>query len=372
MKRNFFTVFSFFILFVLSFSSCHTPVGRAFRYNFPGFQDYEILPYRTVAASSEPQELPYSECFDPYISEEMDKLLQKMHTSAILVLHNDSIVAEWYDEGISDTSFYNTFSLTKSIMSILTGIALKEGKIKSISEPISNYYVPYQENGRDCITFEHLLRMQSGLKYTDHYFNPFSKSLAIYYGKDLHDFACELEPRAEPGAESFYRNCDAAVLSVALHNAVGVDLSTYAHEKLWQPLGATQDARWLLDEENGNEKGFCCLHTNVKDLARVGILHKNLGYYNGKQILDSAYVKQSLVPSKINNRFNEVLDYGFGWWLDDYSGKGDYSAHGALGQWMVIVPHKNLIFVHFGKWDNYRFRKDFFDLIVNTYAPDTY
>ena len=294
-----------------------------------------------------------------------DSLLQNLKenkTVAFLVLKNDSLVYEWYKNGYSAKKRTNVFSVTKSIMSILVGIALKEGKIKSLDEPISNYYTEFKEGERSKITFKHLLQMSSGLNYYDSYKNPFGPSGQLYYSRDVRKVTNELQSEKEAGIEWRYKNCDPQVLAFALEKAVGMPLDKYAAEKLWSPLGASQEALWTKDRKKGNLKTYCCFNTNARDIARLGILYKNGGNWNGKQLVDSAYVKASLTPANIKRtNGTQMMNYGYAWWLPQMEGSKvkTFAAEGMLGQFCIVVPEKNLVIVRFGKKPSKieRFRK---------------
>lgn len=182
------------------FSHC-TFVRRTLLLNVPGINDHHFLPNKTVA-STHHTDLNVSPHYnDKDLPDSLLKNLKENKTVAFLVLKNDSIVYEWYKNGYSAQKRTNVFSVTKSIMSVLVGIALKEGKIKSIDEPISNYYPEYKEGERSKITFKNLLQMSSGLNYYDKYKNPFGPSGQIYYGRHLREVTNKLQSEKEAGIE---------------------------------------------------------------------------------------------------------------------------------------------------------------------------
>jgi CubicO group peptidase (beta-lactamase class C family) len=178
--------FTTFCLFVLLFSSCKTAFVRTVVYNDPGINDLHILPTREIKASSQPFEIPYATSVNTkLLPDSLVDALTTTKTVAFLVMKHDSIVYEWYAKGYSDSSHTNPFSATKAIVGVLTGIALKEGKIKSLDEPVGNYLPSFSQDERNKITFRHLLTMSSGVDYYDQYINPFGKLSKLYYGNDM-------------------------------------------------------------------------------------------------------------------------------------------------------------------------------------------
>lgn len=311
------------------------------------------MPTRLVKHGT-PQPLCVSpECNRQSIPDSLMKLLKTTGTVAFLVIKDDSILTEWYARGYSDSSLTNPFSVTKSIVSILTGIALKEGKIKSLDEPVCNYYEPYRKEGLNKITFKHLLCMSSGVNFRDTYLNPAGPTAQIYYGNNIHKLINSFSIDKEPGTVFRYKNCDPEILTLALEHAVGMSMSDYASEKFWKPVGAGHDAEWIIDKpKTGVEKSYCCFHTNARDLARLGLLYEHQGNWNGNQIVDSSYVKSCLTPHMLPKESGKTEKHnGYLWWLRNVDGIGDFSADGLKGQYIGVIPSKHLIFVRLGKRD---------------------
>jgi len=341
----------------ISFVLCSCLLGRTIVYNDPGMEDYKILPYSHVKATNY-QPLPESSRYNTFkLPDSLWQELQQTQTIAFLIFQHDSLIYEWYAKGYSDSSHTNPFSVTKSITSILTGIALKEGKIKNLDEPVGNYYEPYKRADLSGITLKHLLTMSSGLNYHDD-LNPVGQLAHLYYGRDLPKFVNTLKKEKEPGYEFRYKNADPEILGIALRNAVGMSITDYATDKLWGPIGAAHDAYWLTDHKGGMEKTYCCFHTDARDIARIALLYEHMGNWHGLQIVDTSYVKASLTPINIpdGERGDSVIchRYGYLWWLRDIDGKIDYRADGLRGQYIGTLPDKDIIFVRLGKRDWYK------------------
>ena len=334
---------------------CSCQFTRTVIYNDPGLEDYKFLPYSHVKATNY-QPLPESLVYNSIkLPDSLRSALDQTQTVAFLIMKHDSIVYEWYAPGYSDSSHTNPFSMTKSIMSILTGVALKEGKIASIEDPVGKYYEPYSHGDLSKITLHHLLTMSSGLNYHDQYLNPVGHVAKLYYGRDLLKFVNTMKYEKPAGYEFRYKNVDPQILGVAVTKAVGMNMTQYATEKLWGPLGAAHDAYWLIDKKGGMEKTYCCFHSDARDFARIGMLYEHMGNWKGTQIVDTSYVLTSLTPINIpdGERGDSVIcnKYGCLWWLRNVDGKGDYAADGMKGQYIGVMPDKDLIFVRLGKRD---------------------
>ena len=341
----------------ISFFSYSCTFTRTVVYNDPGMEDYKFLPYAHVKATNY-QPLPESSQYNQIkLPDSLSLALKQTKTIAFLIFKHDSLIYEWYAKGYSDSSHTNPFSMTKSVTSILTGIALKEGKIKSLDEPVGNYYEPYKRPDLSSLKLKHLLTMSSGLNYHDD-LNPVGQLAQLYYGRDLLKLVNTLKPEKPAGYEFRYKNVDPQILGIALRNAVGMPIAEYASEKLWGPIGAAYDAYWLVDHKDGMEKTYCCFHTDARDIARIGLLYEHMGNWHSLQIVDTSYVRASLTPIHIpdGERGDSVIcdRYGYLWWLRNIDHKGDYAADGMRGQYVGTIPDKDIIFVRLGKRDWYK------------------
>lgn len=329
-------------------------IYKALYHNFAKIDNHHIFPSRVVA-KGEPQEIPIHGSYNSVeIPTQLQKTLDSIETIAFLVIQDDSVKLEHYwDDGAID-SRTNSFSMAKTVVSILTGIAIQEGYIKSINEPVANYIPSFNDGKRDKITFYHLLTMTSGLDWTESYLLPISHTTEAYYGTDLPKLVDKLGVKAEPGTQFLYKSGDSQVLALALTKAIGRSISEYASQKLWKPMGATHDAHWLTDVEGeeGMEKAYCCLISNARDFSRLGSLYLNDGNWKGTQIVPKDYVKQSIVGHGLPDfeKDGKPTDtYGFGWWLLEYNDEVIYFCKGILGQYVISVPSKNMVIVKLGR-----------------------
>ncbi|MEO8149828.1 MAG: serine hydrolase [Bacteroidia bacterium] len=326
-----------------------TYLYKAIYYNFVDINDYPIFNNRTVEAKN-PKSWNISNDYNKIkIPNALLWKLEEYKTTAFLVVRNDSIVYENYWEDYNDTSLSGSFSVAKSIVNVLVGIALKEGKIKSIDEPAGNYIPEFKTGAKSKITIRHLLEMSSGLKWDEAYANPFSITTEAYYGTDLYNLVSNLEVETEPGKVFNYQSCNSSLLSIIVNKATGKTVSEYASEKLWTPINAEHNALWSLDHSDGVEKGYCCFNTNVRDFARIGKLYLNKGNWNGIQIVDTAFVEESTRPAPLlrgNGEANKI--YGLHWWCINRMNHSIFFARGILGQYIFVVPDKKMIIVRLG------------------------
>lgn len=335
------------VVLVLSMSSCK--VGRFVYYNFADINDHKIFPTREVKASENPFEFPVSK--HPIAPKELngqsfDDFLRKNNTVAFMIIRNDSIQYENYFHNYNEASVVPSFSMAKSIISILIGFAVDEGLILSVDEPITTYIPELQKNGFDKVTIKHLLQMTSGLKFNESYINPFGDAATFYYGRNLRKSISKMKLEEKPGERFKYVSGDSQLLGLVLERALkDKTVTEYLQQKLWTPLEMEYDASWSLDrEDNGLEKTFCCVNARARDFAKIGRLYLNKGNWNGKQILSENWVNES---TKVDTSDGSSWNYQYQWWL--LTKQGDYMAQGILGQYIYVNPNKNLIIVRLGK-----------------------
>lgn len=324
---------------------------QAVYHNFADIDDYKIFSNRVIEKSDQPAPWPLSE--QTYnkapLPEPLQAVLEKYNSIAFLVIKDDSLIHEQYWDGYDAGSFSNSFSVAKSYVSALIGIAIREGKIAGVDQKAGAFLPEFNEGEKKHITIKHLLMMSSGLDWNESYADPFSVTTEAYYGNDLVKAIAGLKVESAPGVEFSYKSGDTQILGFILEKATGMSLSQYAQEKLWKPMGAGQNALWSLDRDNGHEKAYCCINSNARDFARLGYLYLHKGNWKGKQLIDSGYVNASLTPNGLKFK-NEICDfYGYQWWLiPDYKGEEIFYARGILGQLIVVFPERNMITVRLG------------------------
>lgn len=325
---------------------------KALIYWFPTINDLSIFEHNTVNAPDSCWEWKISENYNRIRLPEADSIyLDEMKTVSFLVIKNDSIVYESYRGGWNDSITSNLFSATKSIVGLLVGIAIDEGKIRSVDDKVVEYIPEYNKGKQKDITIRNLLTMSAGMDWDEAYASLFSVTTHGYYGNDLYNLIMNLDIVDTPGVQYSYRSGETQLLSFVLEAATGTTISKYAEEKLWQPMMAGQDAYWLLDRKNGDEKSFCCFHTTARDAARFGRLLLNKGNWNGRQLVSEDYITEAITPaSYLKDQWGKepLSYYGFQTWIMKHNGENCPYFRGMLGQYIIAIPSKNAIVVRLG------------------------
>ena len=349
-------IIQFSIAFLLILNLAIWATGTTYIYNAllhlqANIDDLDIFEYRAVPNTG--QRSPWLVSIDKNkkpLSDSLRKTLQTGETVAFLVIKNDSLCYEEYWDGYSDSSYSNSFSMAKSIISILVGVAIDEGKISSVKDPVGKYIPEYVNGELAKITIEDLLRMASGLNFHESYATPINQTTDAYYGNNLRKLMYSLKAEKPAGVEFKYKSGDTQLLGLVLSAATGKSNSAYASEKLWSKIGAEHDAKWSIDHTDGDEKAFCCFYSNARDFARIGKLYLQKGRWETQQLVDSNWVNQSISSNGLNDENGNKTDYyGYQWWVLKNANYPAFYCRGILGQYIVVVPSKNTIIVRLGK-----------------------
>lgn len=328
----------------------------------PTIYDLDVFPYSTIKTSEEESILFKHKNINSYqLTKEEQKFIDDYRTKAVLVFKNDTLLFEQYWKGHTEETVSNSFSVAKTMVAILVGIAADEGKIESLDEPICTYLPEFCADGKEKITIRHLLTMSSGLDWTESAKNPLSDNAESYYGEDLYNLVTSQEVESEPGKIFKYQSGNSQLLGFIIEKATGNDLSRYAEEKLWKKQGAEHEAYWSLDKEQGDEKAFCCMYATARDYGRLGILLLNEGKFNGKQIIPSWYYKEMMTPAPLGTE-DGIPNYRYGlhtWIYMDNDSQVNY-CRGVKGQYVIAIPDENLVIVRIGsaKKPNFNFEKN--------------
>jgi CubicO group peptidase (beta-lactamase class C family) len=357
------TLLGLFLILNIIIAVRYSPgyVYRELFMNLGTVYDYRILPERKLTASPNPfhfatdasQETLVQSAFqsNPGIKN-LDDFLAATRTQAFLVIRNDTVIYERYFKGLQRDSLVTSFSVAKSFDSALIGIAIQEGYIKSVNDPITDYIPELAERDprfKD-IQIRHLLMMASGLRYNTDRPISFGDDNLTYEFDDLRHLALtETEVVGQPGATFLYNNYNPLLLGLILERATGRPVTTYLQEKLWTPLGMEFDGSWSLDaEKNGFEKMESGINARAIDFAKFGRLYLNGGNWNGSQIVPAEWVA---ISTRDNGLIKDApIYYGYMWWGENCNPNSqDYLAMGNLGQFVYVSPEKNLIIVRNGE-----------------------
>lgn len=282
-------------------------------------------------------------------------LLAKMaeiNTGAFIVIRHDSILHEQYWGEFTNQSYTNSFSMAKTVVSVLLGCAMQDGMIQSLDQPVGDFLPEYKNGDFAKITLRNLVDMNSGIAFDEDYVNPLAYPAEAYYGSDLRELTMGYTTVNGPPGQTFkYLSGNTQLLGFVLMKATGKSLADYASEKLWIPMGCEHPAFWSLDAEGGNEKAFCCINSNARDFARIGQLYLDSGRWNGKQIVPEAYALESRVPTGMKNSDGTpCVTYAHAWWMiPEYQGHHIFYARGILGQYVIAIPDLDMIVVRLGE-----------------------
>ena len=307
-------------------------------------EDYKDFPNREIKKGTA-QPWAIAKDYNAVVSsQKLKKTHKELQSIAYLIIKNDSIWHESYFDGFDKNSKTNSFSMAKSVVTMALGKAIMEGKIKSLDQKVIDFFPKLKGEFAKEVSVGDLSSMASGLSWDEKYYSPLSIVTRAYFDDDLKEVMLGLEINEKPGQSFKYLSGATQLLAMCVEKATGEYLSDYVSKNFWQPMGAENEALWQLDHDNdGIEKAYCCIASNARDFARFGKLYLNNGNWNGKQILDSTFVKKTITP-----RFTETPQYGYGWWMHTINGKKLFYMRGHLGQFVIVIPQDELIIVRLG------------------------
>jgi CubicO group peptidase (beta-lactamase class C family) len=352
LRRSIITVFVLYLaLFGLTKAIRYPEPIAAIRLGLaPASKTPDLMPAHEIVPAVEPIEIPRD-------GEEMPKevqyqkaplswedFLSETKTNAFLVIRNGVLTYEWYKEGFAAQTRFPSYSVAKTMTSIMIGQLVAAGKINE-----SDYFVDYFpefKNGTDFdkVTIKSLLDMQGGVGVSDNYpTGPQGWGVAIaqmYATTDLHWFLGNNRKMAfAPGAGAEYRSVDTQMLGMIIKKVTGKRVSDYFSENVWQKVGAEFPATWNVDRVGGTEKTFCCFNASARDYARVGMAILNGGYAGSNQIITRDWLTRMKTPVV-------TLDHGWGYSAQVWHPFPNISmALGLHGQFIFIDPDSRTVIV---------------------------
>ena len=285
--------------------------------------------------------------------------LEETDTAALLIVHKGAIRYESYWLTGAEDVHWMSFSVGKSFLSAMIGIALHEGHIGSIEEAITTYVPELKGSAYDGVRIKDILQMSSGAGWNEDYSDPDSDIVrfagAWANGDSLDDFTASLVREKEPGTFNYYNSMDTQALGMMMVRATGMTLSKYAEQKLWQPLGMEQDAYWVTDNE-GMEMAAGGLQLIARDYAKLGQLYLQKGNWRGNQLVPESWVADSVTPDAphlmAEAHPDYPLSYGYQWWIPP-GDEGEYCALGVYNQAIYVNPARDLVIVKLSANSNY-------------------
>jgi CubicO group peptidase (beta-lactamase class C family) len=285
----------------------------------------------------------------------LDEIMSQNDTTALIILKDNQLLYEKYFNGYTRDSINTSFSLAKSITSLLVGIALDEGLIENENDPISKY-IPellttdpqYQQ-----VTIENLLSMTSGIEYQDHDL-PWGDKPKAYYHPFLRKHVFGLKVVKTPDDTFQYNTYNPIILGIALERTTGKSVPTYFEEKIWRKLGMEFPASWSLDSaESGMAKMESGINARAIDFAKLGQLVLQKGTWEDNSIVSATWVDLFSLASDKNRvaEYGDTIHYNRGWWLhsDNHGQLVAIAGWGHLGQYLYIFPQEDLVITRFGK-----------------------
>lgn len=283
------------------------------------------------------------------VPRESRRYIEELDTRALIVVKDDELIYEEYWDDHDENTYSNSFSIAKTVVSMLIGIAVEEGKIDSLDDPAYKYLPQYDDHARKIITIRHLLQMASGLSWIESSANPLSDNAESYYGTNLKDHIGRQKRISEPGAIFNYQSGNSQLLGMIIESACGMSLSQYTEEKIWSKMGMAGDAYWSLDKKYGTEKAFCCLYAKARDFARLGRLILKKGEHNGEQIIPRWYYDELIAENSLSTE-EGIPNSRYGLHIWTYRGESNpvYYSRGIRGQYLICIPEENLLVVRLG------------------------
>ncbi|MBO4387298.1 MAG: serine hydrolase [Treponema sp.] len=357
--------YQLFFLAATFFCSCTITQKRALIHRDANVKDYQWLPSRTIQKGSERRDfsLEKDEKLKQKILEEvgfsdMQKLLKKSRTQALIVVKGEKILLEEYGEKYDHNSIVTSFSVAKSINSAMIGSLIDSGKIKSEDEAITNYIPELLERDKAFgkITIKNLLNMSSGILYEESP-KPRMDNTETYYNPNLRNLALtNTLIKEEAGKHFLYNNYNPLLLGLIIERVTNKNVCDYLSQAIWSKIGCEQDATWSLDsEEDAFEKMESGINTIAMDFVRFACLYRDGGKVFGKQIISEEWIKKSLQAEAHEleyysdhwgkDIFNHGTSYGLAWYLmgDDFFGIGN------KGQIIYVSPSRNMVMARFGE-----------------------
>jgi CubicO group peptidase (beta-lactamase class C family) len=273
--------------------------------------------------------------------------------SGLLVLWRGEVVHRSFSRGFEESDLHLSFSLSKTVIALGVGLALRDGHLHSLQDPVSRYVPELADSAWKAVTIRQLLTMQSNVRFDERYTYPFSdvqrlSRTWIAQEGSMIGLLSQLSLRDGETSSTFrYSSADSQVLTIVLRRAVKEPLARYLQRTLSEPIGARSQARWLTDSA-GEEAGYCCLAATIDFWARIGMLLQQEGLVGDRQLLPREWIRTMTAQDKATARSPTRAPYGFQVWLGSEPGR--FQALGVRGQSVHVDQVLQLVMVQFGAW----------------------
>lgn len=327
----------------------------------PDYDDYQTFPASVISPAESPSRLPFEpdasviELLQSYPGiDSIDQFVESTETSAFLIVHQGQLVLERYGLGHDSEDIENSFSVSKSVASMLIGLAAAD-RVLEIDAPITDYLPELRQRDQrfEAITIENLLDMVSGIAYSREIKFPVinNDDPLVYYHPDLAFVVLERTEIAAAPGKFQYNNYNPPLLGLVLKRTTGQSVSEYLEQRIWKPMGASRPAGWTVDEQ-GFERMESGFHARSLDLARLGLLYLNLGRVGERQVLPESWIMASTdtkTKIELDHYDGRRWAYRAGWWIVPRpEGPSDYCAIGHFGQFIYISPQFDTVVIRNG------------------------
>ena len=282
----------------------------------------------------------------------IQEAIDYFNTDGLMILKDGEVLYENYWNKNKENSRHIIWSVSKSFLSALVGIALDEGLIDDINDPIIKYLKDFEGTGYEGVSIKNLLQMSSGIAFNEDYGDPDSDinryARVTATGTSQREFAKTLKNSREPGTYNHYISLDSQMLGMLVAEVTNVTVKEYLYEKIWSQIGMQDDAFYLTDKQEV-EMSLGGLNVTLRDMAKFGQLYLNKGNWNGKQVVPAEWVSNSTVPlgkhvqPNARDQFtSDAWGYGYQWWIPG-PGVSDYTAHGIYNQFIYVNPESGVV-----------------------------
>ena len=301
---------------------------------------------KPLPKSDKPFSLPSTFYFEDK-DQDLNAALKHFKTDGLLIIKEGEIVYEEYFNGNSQTTRHISWSVAKSFLSSLVGIAVNDGLIDDINDPITKYLPDFKNTGYDGIKIKNILQMSSGVLFNEDYADPNSDinkfGVAIARGTSFRDFAKTLTKDKEQGTYNHYVSIDSQMLGLLLDKVTGMPLREYLQMHIWEKIGMEDEAYYLADNEDV-DLALGGLNATLRDYAKFGLLYLNKGKWDNEQVVPEAWVDAShamdlphLQPGAGDDLSSSDWGYGYQWWVPGFPNT-DYTASGVYNQYIYVDP----------------------------------
>jgi len=318
-------------------------LSSCFLHNIPTIETYKGVPFHRAEAAENFNKTERSirsmdevEIKRAFGTQTLPEFAVKSKSNAFLVFKQGKLLFEHYEKPLEVQSQHAAFSVAKSMLSALVGIAIEEGKIKSDSDRVINYLPFLDSTEFNEVKIYHLLQMTSGIRYSEK---------DIFYSENSKELFTDLKLKYATGEKHEYWSTSYQLLGYVLQTAIAPQtISSYLEQKIWQPMGAQFPADWTIEAESKVEKTFCCVQATAIDFAKFGMLYLNDGRANDKQLIPQPWIEKSIA---INEEEGSKKKYNYGWWF--FSETSDqFLARGFRGQYIYVDRKNETVIVRFG------------------------